>query len=492
MIETKKIELKKPFLLYDPVFKSIFTGNENIIGKMISDITGFNYLFLENNIYLDTNELSIDRFNEKFKRCDFIVRVDDDNIINLEINNIFYLVYILVQQVFLMLHFLFFLALLTGSGVRNFFHCDPCEIEPFFVGCPQDSFQFASVAKQHFHFFAFEFLILTKHFQGGRQTGTAYFQFEIFHIAIQMLVNVVGKKGTLVNINGFIVVNFDDNPVITTDGYIHQIAFALTFQKILFYQINYFLFLYHLDSYIKTRRETLHFASLFISFPLQIYRLYLNCATRKDDADLLYIYEEKDENIIKSNFYFQRSYYIVDSLSEKKIVAKKRQLDIDIKNNEKLLFKLLIKESEHPYDFSAKIKLNYFYRLININKNNLLPWNSFLWYVVNSDDIKLQYIQNDDYYLEENDILKIGSAKYIISKLHMKNMKDNNDENKKRKLIDTEPSCIDVSKCEHCGDLLIKLCDCEDFYHFKELKNYVKGRNIQINNSKNTVKNYFF
>ena len=222
------------------------------------------------------------------------------------------------------------------------------------------------------------------------------------------------------------------------------------------------------------------------------YGLYLNCTTRKDDADLLYIYEEKDENIIKSNFYFQRSYYIVDSLSEKKIVAKKRQLDIDIKNNEKLLFKLLIKESEYPVDFSAKIKLNYFYRLININKNNLLPWNSFLWYVVNSDDIKLQYIQNDDYYLEENDILKIESAKYIISKLHMKNMKDNNDENKKRKLIDTEPSCIDVSKCEHCGDLLIKLCDCEDFYHFKELKNYVKGRNIQINNSKNTVKNYFF
>jgi len=86
MIETKKIKLKKPFLLYDPVFKSIFTGNENILGKMISDITGFNYLFLENNIYFDTNELSIDRFNEKFKRCDFIVRVDDDNIINLEIN----------------------------------------------------------------------------------------------------------------------------------------------------------------------------------------------------------------------------------------------------------------------------------------------------------------------------------------------------------------------------------------------------------------------
>ena len=86
MVETEKVKLTRPFLLYDPVFKSVFSGNENILGKMISDITGFNYLFLENNILLETNELSIDRFNEKFKRCDFIVRVSEDNIINLEIN----------------------------------------------------------------------------------------------------------------------------------------------------------------------------------------------------------------------------------------------------------------------------------------------------------------------------------------------------------------------------------------------------------------------
>ena len=86
MIETKNIKLNRPFLLYDSIFKSVFNDNENILAKMISDITGLNYLFLENNIILENSELSVDRFNEKFKRCDFIVRVNDNNIINLEIN----------------------------------------------------------------------------------------------------------------------------------------------------------------------------------------------------------------------------------------------------------------------------------------------------------------------------------------------------------------------------------------------------------------------
>ena len=78
--------LEYPLLTYDVVFKSLFLGNENILAKMISDITGLSYLILENNITLECNELPISRKNEKFKRCDFIVRYDEDNVINLELN----------------------------------------------------------------------------------------------------------------------------------------------------------------------------------------------------------------------------------------------------------------------------------------------------------------------------------------------------------------------------------------------------------------------
>ena len=73
-------------MCYDVVFKSVFLGNENILAKMISDITGFDYSILENNITLECNELPIEIKGEKFKKCDFIVKVDKDMILNLELN----------------------------------------------------------------------------------------------------------------------------------------------------------------------------------------------------------------------------------------------------------------------------------------------------------------------------------------------------------------------------------------------------------------------
>ena len=73
-------------LCYDVYFKAIFINKENILAKMVSDITGIDYNILENTITLEINELPIQRNKEKAKRCDFILRIDKDNIINLELN----------------------------------------------------------------------------------------------------------------------------------------------------------------------------------------------------------------------------------------------------------------------------------------------------------------------------------------------------------------------------------------------------------------------
>ena len=75
-----------PLLCYDIVFKSVFTNQENLLAKMISDITGIDYELLKDNIILETNELPISKNNEKAKRCDFIIRMKNNNIINLELN----------------------------------------------------------------------------------------------------------------------------------------------------------------------------------------------------------------------------------------------------------------------------------------------------------------------------------------------------------------------------------------------------------------------
>lgn len=76
-----------PLLCYDIAFKAIFTGEENLLAKMVSDITGIDYEVLEDNLILETNELPISRKNEKAKKCDFILKINKNNIINLEINS---------------------------------------------------------------------------------------------------------------------------------------------------------------------------------------------------------------------------------------------------------------------------------------------------------------------------------------------------------------------------------------------------------------------
>ena len=73
-------------LCYDTIFKAVFTEEDNLLAKMVSDITGIDYELLKDNIILETTELPISTKNEKAKRCDFVLRIIDDKIINLELN----------------------------------------------------------------------------------------------------------------------------------------------------------------------------------------------------------------------------------------------------------------------------------------------------------------------------------------------------------------------------------------------------------------------
>lgn len=64
-----------------------------------------------------------------------------------------------------------------------------------------------------------------------------------------------------------------------------------------------------------------------------------------------------------------------------------------------------------------------FVKLINNLKNNL-------YYVMNSyseDDNRINKKENDDYYLNENDIIKMGNMIYIVRKLFIKSNVNNND-----------------------------------------------------------------
>ena len=79
-------ELELPILCNDTNFKNVFIYEEDIVVKMVSDIIGISHQILSNNVILVYNDQSIYTRIEKVKRCDFIIRILDDMIINLELN----------------------------------------------------------------------------------------------------------------------------------------------------------------------------------------------------------------------------------------------------------------------------------------------------------------------------------------------------------------------------------------------------------------------
>lgn len=89
-LDNKINEMRLPFLVYDLAFRAVFTDEAKILAKMVADITGMDYNILKNNITLEATELPISSINEKAKRCDFILRIDKDNILSLELNSSHY------------------------------------------------------------------------------------------------------------------------------------------------------------------------------------------------------------------------------------------------------------------------------------------------------------------------------------------------------------------------------------------------------------------
>ena len=87
MVKDKKYILDgKRILTYDVGFKSVFGRSTELMARFVSIITGIEYDILKDNIILIVNEIPIIRRNEEFKKCDFIVRIGERGIINVELN----------------------------------------------------------------------------------------------------------------------------------------------------------------------------------------------------------------------------------------------------------------------------------------------------------------------------------------------------------------------------------------------------------------------
>ena len=167
------------------------------------------------------------------------------------------------------------------------------------------------------------------------------------------------------------------------------------------------------------------------------YGLYLNCKTYNGSKEM-YNYNSKDANQI--NTFLEGHAYVTELKYQHKVEFIKSQPSIN-EDKELKLFKLSFTNNrfeinklkdKSPYDINQESKDNE----LNIDRN--------IWYIINSDDKyvpNMKEIKNDDYYLEENDIIKIGPYKYIVSKIYIKNKALN----KKQKFINLEPNCKEIS-----------------------------------------------
>ena len=80
-------------LSFDAMFKAVFANNKNILAKLVQAILDYYKLNIkvdENNLELKRNELDIEKANEKQLICDYIVKINDNYDLNIEINRELY------------------------------------------------------------------------------------------------------------------------------------------------------------------------------------------------------------------------------------------------------------------------------------------------------------------------------------------------------------------------------------------------------------------
>lgn len=221
-------------------------------------------------------------------------------------------------------------------------------------------------------------------------------------------------------------------------------------------------------------------------------------------------------NVINGNedYIFERT-FLVRTLNNK---FKKLNQQIDIEDKDDLIFGVSI-GNNNTYTLINPIQKKLKYTEENINYIN-----NKIWYVLKHEDSKDDSNCNEEYYLNQNDIIRIGRLKLIVQKIHLKpkDNKNNEDEGpivgqekynisdlnknkdpvfdfafqvenysnyKDNKSNDNNKGCIYCKYKENLDtedgkDFLIPFCKCEEpvNIHYKCFKSYIKNHRDKENN----------
>ena len=226
--------------------------------------------------------------------------------------------------------------------------------------------------------------------------------------------------------------------------------------------------------------------------------LFLDIKTQKA-GNIIFDYLSKE--IKETNTFIEESTFIISN--NNKLLRIDKQLNINPRKGDQQLFHIR-KAKNDEITIENPV-------LSTLSLDNTDSLNYKLWFIINSEP-KQNEINNDDYYLNIDDILKFGNVKYIIPEIHINNI-ENKIEDKSSEVKTENNNLYDISglnksspkfsvtipeiktyhesldensdiKCYLCSknncsndNPIIKFCDC-NFVHFKCLKNNIKMTKI--------------
>ena len=256
--------------------------------------------------------------------------------------------------------------------------------------------------------------------------------------------------------------------------------------------------------------------------------LFLNLDTWNNESNNIFDFTSNSIKNIKA--YIAHSTYVVRTKNDIFLYIE-QHADIQNNNGDVLIFHVNNSIS-NIYNLMNPIPKN-----LKLKESNFDYLNNKIWYVLKTVDLENHDIKpnssNEEYYLNQNDIIKIGKVKYAVQKIHLlKNNKSNGIEPPPMAIIETKYKISESNKivepvfefifpvkicknytdineknkfqneklfiCELCKekninqeadndepDLLISICKCKNLFHFKCLKNHIKGLQVKSIENKN-------
>ena len=182
--------------------------------------------------------------------------------------------------------------------------------------------------------------------------------------------------------------------------------------------------------------------------------------------DIEGVYDHKSTSLKIINTYINEATYIVRT-NDNNIKKVEQHSDIRLDLGEELLFNVNNGKND-CYRFINPIPHN-----LKLTEENIKYLDKKLWYVLKSDDLDTKNI-NNDYYLCENDIIKLGGLKYAVQEINIQSNNFIYNEKEPPNLIPNYDISLLNKNCPPVFDFIYEV---NNYYNYIDLNNIKIGIN---------------